>query len=210
MLVSLLPTFIHTEWVRNLSTSILAFDISQFFPSLNHHLLLCILRKASFDFKVVHFLLNYLVSRKTWYFWNNFSSPLFNIDVGVRQGSALSPILSVLYLALILYILEKHLKSLKISISMLSFIDNGLFCAQSKFFSFFNSLLFCSYNIVSILLRKFGLTVEHFKTEVFYFSRLHRSFNPPPLNFSTLGGPILYLKEVWKYLGFVFDRKLFF
>ena len=193
-----------------MSTSILAFDISQFSPSLNHHLLLCILRKAGFDFKVVHFLSNYLVSRKTRDFWNNFSFPLFNVDVRVGQGSALSPILSALYLAPILHILEKHLKSLKIPVSMLSFIDNGLFCAQSKSFSFLNSLLFCSYNMASILLWKFGLTVEHSKTEVFHFSRLHGSFNPPPLNLFTLGGPILYPKEVWKYLGFVFDRKLFF
>ena len=168
------------------------------------------LGKAGFDSKVVHFLSNYLVSRKTWYFWNNFSSSLFNVDVRVGQGSALSSILSALYFAPVLYILEKRLKSLKIPISMLSFIDNGLFCTQSKSFSFLNSLLFCSYNMVSILLQKFGLTVEHSKTEVFHFSRSHGSFNPPPLNISTLESPILYPKEVWKYLGFIFNKKLSF
>ena len=124
-----LTYFIHTGWVRNLSTSILAFDISQFFLSLNHYLLPHILRKASFDSKVVHSFLNYLVSRKTWYFWNNFSSSLFNIDIRVGQDSALSPILSALYLAPILHILEKHLKNLKIPISMLFFVNDGLFIA---------------------------------------------------------------------------------
>jgi len=89
----------------------LAFDIAQFFPSLNHWLLSLILRKAGFDPKVNYFFSNYLVERKTWYLWNNFSSPFFNIDVGVGQGSALSPILSVLYLASVLHILEKHLKT---------------------------------------------------------------------------------------------------
>jgi len=44
----------------------------------------------------------------------------------MSQGSALSPILSALYLALILYILEKWLKNLKIPVSILSFVDNGL------------------------------------------------------------------------------------
>jgi len=159
-----LTHFIHTEWVRNLLTSILAFYISQFFPSLNHHLLPYILRKASFDSKVVHFLLNYLVSRKTQYFWKNFSSPLFNVNIGVGQGSVLSPILSTLYLASVLHILEKHLKSLKFPISMLFFVNNSLFHAQSKFFSFLNSLLFYSYNLASILFWKFGLTVKHSKT----------------------------------------------
>ena len=48
-----LTYFICMGWIKNLSTSILAFDISQFFLSLNHCLLLCILKKAGFDSKVV-------------------------------------------------------------------------------------------------------------------------------------------------------------
>ena len=31
-----LTHFIYMGWVKNLSTSMLAFDIAQFFPSLNH------------------------------------------------------------------------------------------------------------------------------------------------------------------------------
>jgi len=101
-----LTHFICIGWIRNVMTSILAFDIAQLFPSLNHYLLPCILGKAGFDPKVEHFFSNYLVSKKTQYYWNNFSSPFFNVDVRVRQGSALSLILSALYLALILYILK--------------------------------------------------------------------------------------------------------
>ena len=40
--------FIYTGWVKNLSTSTLAFDIAQFFPSLNYCLLSLILDKAGF------------------------------------------------------------------------------------------------------------------------------------------------------------------
>jgi len=122
-----LTYFIYTGWVKNLSTSILAFDIAQFFPLLNHQLLSLILFKASFDPKILLFFKNYLVGRKTRYFWNNFSSSSFNINVGVGQGSALPPILSALYLSLLLYIFEKQLKNLKIPVSILSFIDNRLF-----------------------------------------------------------------------------------
>jgi len=108
------PThFIRSGWIKNNMTSTLAFDITQFFPSLNHWLLLLILRKAGFNSKVDCFFSNYLVERKTQYFWNNFSSLFFNVDIEVEQGSALSPILSVLYLAPILHILEKCLKILK-------------------------------------------------------------------------------------------------
>jgi len=114
-------------WVRNIMTSILAFDIMQFFSSLNHCLLAQILKKAGFDSKVEHSFLNYLVGRKTWYFWNNFSSLFFNVDVRVGQESALSLVLPALYLAPILHILENHLSNLKILVSTLSFVDDSLF-----------------------------------------------------------------------------------
>ena len=162
------------------------------------------------DPRVVKFFLNYLVGRRTQYFWNNFSSPIFNVDIGVGQGLALSSFLSAIYIAPFLHILENHLKILKISISILSFVDDRLLVAQSKSFSISNSLLFCSYNIISSLLSRFGLIVKHSKTKVFHFTTLYGSFNPPPLNLSFLGGPILYSKDTWKYLGFIFNRKLLF
>ena len=46
--------------------------------------------------------------------------------------------------------------------------------------------------------------------EVFHFSRSHGVFDPLPLNLSILGSSILYPRETWKYLGFIFDRKLLF
>ena len=92
--------------------SSLAFDIVQYFLSLNYCLLPLILRKAGFDSKVKRFFSNYLIGRKTRYFWNNFSS-FSNVDVGVDQELALSSILFALYLSPILHILEKQLKILK-------------------------------------------------------------------------------------------------
>jgi len=184
------------------------FDISQFFPLLNHHLLTKIIHKAGLNNHVVDFFNNYLIDRKTNYLWNNFSSSIFNVNVGVGQGLALSPILSALYLSPFLHILEKRLKNLKIPISIISFVDDGLFISQDKSLEVSNTRLFCSYNVMSNLLDKFGLIAEHLKTEVFHFSRTHGPFNPPRLNLSPLGGPILSPKNSWKYLGFIFNSKL--
>jgi len=150
---------------------------------------------VGFNLQVVKFFSNYLIGRKTHYFWNSFTSPSFDVNIGVGQGSALSPILLALYLLPFLYTLENYFKILKISISILSFIDNGLLIAQSKYFHLSNSLLFCSYNVVSNLLSKFSLIVEYLKTEVFYLTRSQDSFNPPPLNLSSIGGPILCPKD---------------
>jgi len=149
------------------------------------------MKKAGFDNRIISFFMNYLVDRKTNYYWNNFMSPVFNVNVGVGQGSVLSPILSALYLLSFIYILEKHLKNLKISISVISFVNNGLFIYQSKSFDISNSRLYCSYNILTNLLEKSSLVVEYSKTEIFHFNRSHGTFNPPPLDLSLLGSNIL-------------------
>ena len=206
----MLMHIIHLGWVKNLSTSTLVFDTAQFFSSLNHHFLTLILRKVGFDLYIANFFSNYLIGRKTNYFWNSFTSPSLDVNVGVSQGLALSPILPAFYLSPFLYILEKCLKILKIPISILLFVDDGLLLWQNKSFSISNSYLFCSYNVATNLLSKFELIVEHLKTEVFHFTRSQETFNPPPLNLSPIGGPILHPKELWKYLGFIFNSKLTF
>ena len=187
--------FICMGWVKNLSTSTLAFNIAQFFLLLNHHFLTLILRKAEFDFCIINFFSSYLIDRKTQYFWNNFSSSVFNINMGVGQGLALSPILLALYLTPFLHILENYLKNLNLQISILSFVNDGLLVAQSKSLHTLNSLLFCSYNVTSNLFLQFGFLVEHSKTEVFHFTRSQNSFNPPSLDISSIRGPILYPKD---------------
>jgi len=88
-------------------------------------------------------------------------------------------------------LLKKRLKILKILVLFLFFIDNGLFIAQNNSLYILNSNLFCSYWIMSLLLEQFDLAIEYGKTEVFHFSRTHSIFNPPPLDLSILGGPIL-------------------
>jgi len=200
-----LTYIIQSSWAQNKTTSILAFDIAQFFPSLNHHLLTLSLSKAGLDPKVISFFEDFLVKRKTNYMWNEFSSPTYEVNVGAGQGSALSPILSALYLSPLLYILEKHLKILNIPVSLISFVDDGLFISQNKSIDVSNSQLFCSYNVLSGLLNKFGLNIEQSKTESFHFNRSHGTFNPPSLDISPLGGPILHPKNSWKYLRFIFD-----
>ena len=205
-----LTHIVQLGWVKNKTTSTLAFNIAQFFLSLNHCLLTLILGKAGLDSKVVSFFVDYLIRRKTNYTWNDISSPSFEVNIGIGQESALSSILSALYLFPFLYILEKCLKNLNIPVSIISFVDDGLIISQNKSIDISNSHLFCSYNVLTKLLDKFSLIIEHSKTEIFHFNRLHGFFNPPPLDLSTIRGLTLYPKDSWKYLGFIFDKKLTF
>ena len=144
------------------------------------------------------FFSNYIVGRKTCYSWNGFTSSSFSVDVGVGQRSALFSILSALFITLIFYIFEKRIKNLNIPVSFHSFINNELFISQERSFIKMNANIFCSYNIISLLLDQFGLVVEHGKTEIFHFSKLHRIFNPLALDLSQIGGSVLYPKDIWK------------
>jgi len=108
----------------------------------------------------------------------------------------ISPIPSALYLSPFLYILEKLLKNLNIPVSIIPFVDDGLFISQTKSFYISNSCLSCSYNVMTKLLEKFGLIVEHSKTEVFQFNRSHSVFDPPPLDLMPIGDTILQPKNI--------------
>ena len=59
-----LTHLIQAGQVKNFATNTLAFNIAQFFLSLNHQLICLILDKAGFDTKVSKFSQNYLVKRK--------------------------------------------------------------------------------------------------------------------------------------------------
>jgi len=86
-------------------------------------------------------------------------------------------------------------------------VNDRLFISQKKSLDRINAYLFCSYNIISSLLKQFGLIIKHGKTEVFYFSRSYDFFNPPLLNLSCIGGHILYPKDLWRYPEFILDKK---
>ena len=173
-----LTYIIRSGWVKNKTMSILAFDIAQFFPSLNHCLLTLSLKKAGLDLKVTSFFADFLVRRKTNYMWNDSSSLMYEVNVGVGQGSTLSLILSTLYLSPLLYILEKHLKNLNIPVSLISFVDDGLIISQNKLIDISNSHLFCSYNVLSRLSSSLDLTLS--------IQKLKRSILTDPMERSIL------------------------
>jgi len=179
---------------------------------LNYQLLPLILDKSGFNSKISIFFSNYLIDKKTQYMWNNFVSPFFRADLEVGQGFALSSILSALYITLIFYIFEKRSINLISNILVLfhSFVDDGFFISQEKLYKKSNVFLFYSYNIISSPFNQFSLTAKHGKSEVFYFSRLTKNFNPSLLDLSPLEGLILWPKDMWRYLGFYFNRKLSF
>ena len=78
-----LTHLVQAGWAKGLKTSIIAFDITQFFPSLNHNMLTSILSHFSFANCIVDFFSDYLVGRSTQYSWNSFLSGACDTNVGV-------------------------------------------------------------------------------------------------------------------------------
>jgi hypothetical protein len=125
-----LTHLIKAGWVQGLKTSVVAFDIAQFFPLLNHEMLLAVLAWQGFPEHVQKFFASYLVRRGTRYLWNLFSSDRRSADVGVGQGSALSPVLSALYLTPVIKLFESQAAHLNCDV--LSYVDDRTLIVQAK------------------------------------------------------------------------------
>ena len=74
--------------------------------------------------------MRHILERSTLYMWNTFVSDLRLADVGVRQGSALSPVLTALFIALIMKLFK--LRAIRLGSTLLSYVDDGTAVTQSK------------------------------------------------------------------------------
>ena len=178
---------------------------------MNHDFLSLCLSKASLNTNIIGFFNSYHSNCSTTYSWNNFLSLFFNTNIGIDQDSALSPILSTIYLVPIIKTFKKKIKNLKIKIltDILSFVDNNLLISQEKSYSLSFFFLLCSYNIMSKLLLDADLIMEHNKTKLFHFTQAQNLPNLS-INLSSIDSPIISSKSIWQYLGFYFDWKLNF
>ncbi|CAA7271828.1 unnamed protein product [Cyclocybe aegerita] len=206
----ILTHLVRAGWVKGLQTSTLAFDITQFFPSINHEMFMAVLRKQGFSPILVEFFASYLVGHSTVYCWNTFQSDPRSADVGVGQGSALSPVISGLFIAPVMKLF--YIKAAPLNTTLLSFVDDGTILAQSKQLDDNNVGLHKAYKIIYLLFVAFALVLEHDKTELFHFSHRRDAYNPSlDLGYTphTSAMP-LKPKTYWRYLGFYFDHGLTF
>jgi hypothetical protein len=195
-------------WRAKLKTSMVAFDLAQFFPSINHDVLFSILDKQGFMPEVVVFFRSYLVDRSTCYAWDDNLLPEFPSSVRVGQGSALSPILSALCLAPLLKEFECRVRMAV----LISYVNDGTIIVQPDTWDKNLVKLKSAYKIVCELTQSMGLVLEHNKSEGFHFSRKHGDRNPGvDLGYApyTRTTP-LHPGTTWRYLGFFFDRALTF
>jgi len=106
-------------------------------------------------------------------------------------------------------IFELRAQSLSLNTSILLFVDDSLLISQRKIYNTTLLEFYSSYRVVIDLIVCFGLVIEHDKSKIFHFSRVHNNLNLE-LDLLAIGAPTLKLKTYWRYLGFYFDQHLFF
>ncbi|GJE98412.1 hypothetical protein PsYK624_146420 [Phanerochaete sordida] len=212
---------IREAWAKGLSVSALLLDVAQFFPSIQHDLLTKILRKQGFAPTLCGFLEDYLVGRRTQFIFNGQTLDPTDFTVGVGQGSALSPVLAGLYIALVLHkwapVQRKRCENLNIQF----FVDDGLISVASPIvpgdhsaLDMNNAILAHAFHDLNGDLERLGLGVETDKLELMHFRKRTRPR-------ATTLGPDLVLqiagrlhrvtpKEEMRYLGFYLDPALSF
>ena len=126
---------------------------------------------------VVTFFESYLVECHTSYVWNGSTLEPFRADVGVGQGSALSPVLSALVIAPIMKLFRLRPEG-KLA-TLILYMDNGTTIVQSCKIEENCVHLYHAYQCLFEMFTKAGLVLEHDKTELFHFDRGHTEFNMP-------------------------------
>ncbi|KAJ3506303.1 hypothetical protein NMY22_g17294 [Coprinellus aureogranulatus] len=184
-----LTHLVRTGWVKGYHTSVVAFDIAQFFPSINHQFLLAVLRKQGFHLKVATFFASYLVQRFTRYGWNNFVSDPMQADVGLCR-----------------------IKEVGLGTTLITFVDDSTIAAQTDSIEMNCHMLYHVYAFIHALFTATGLVLEHDKSEAFHFTRARSGADRPiDLGFAPhTGATPLRPKKFWRYLGFYFDQRLTF
>ena len=126
-----LMSFITNAKEAGLHTTACTFDISQFFPSLDHRITALILKRLGFDDKLAVLLGSYFRDRTTFYRWDSATSKSYDFSVGTPQGDCISPVLSALYLSIALKA-AVPIPFPPPNVRSLFFVDDGLLYAASR------------------------------------------------------------------------------
>jgi hypothetical protein len=113
--------------------------------------------------------MSFFSHRFTTYKWGTALSQRLPFDHGTPQGDCLSPILSALYISLVLQYLYPHSKDSTAKTQCLFFIDDGTLITASTNLTTNTETLQTSYLAILSFFTKIGLTIEASKTELKHF-----------------------------------------
>ncbi|KAF8687864.1 hypothetical protein AX14_003632 [Amanita brunnescens Koide BX004] len=164
----MLTDFISEHRERGWHTSVCTLDVAQFFPSLSHAVMERILKRLGFSPILVNLIKSYFSDRVTIYKWDNAVSKSYNSSLGTPQGDCLSPILSALYLSVIIrHVFPETMPPA--TTRCLFFVDDGMIITASPSLQTNIAVLRLYLLLLLQALADFGLQVETSKTELMHF-----------------------------------------
>jgi hypothetical protein len=170
-------TLIHDVQVAHaagLKAGILLFDVKGFFDNVNHARMAARLQNMGFANELVSWATSFLANRRVKLRFNNILSEECVQPVRVPQGSPLSPVLSIAYMAPLLGKMANWNNSL-----LGMYVDDGLIFACTEEWEDVTKLLRARYLVCVEWLTRLGLAVEADKTELLFFQKPYEH-NPMP------------------------------
>lgn len=227
---------IKQAWAKDQESAALLVDVSQFYPSINHDMMVDVLKKQGFSHMTTEFFRDYLKGRETRFVFNGVETDPTDFDTGVGQGSSLSPILSNLYIAPAVKMTNEYVQREFPGCHIQFFVDDGLIWVTTPRSELKGRVpasvnadrLSAIYKELRTNLLRFGLALEAEKTELIYFRKGFKYWftgrKEPGINVrdpENLGPPValhtqghqytmVSPSETIRYLGFYLDSQLLF
>ena len=190
---------VYTAWLKKAITSLLQLDIKGAFDTVNHIRLLDTMRRKRFPPWLVRWLRSYLEDRTAQLRFDGGVSEEIRLPAGVPQGSPLSPVLFLLYIATLYEALaDCH------GIVVVGFADDTNLMAFSRDVQANCRRLEAAWKVCEHWAKSRGMEFAPQKSELMHFTRAHR----PLPNKVRLGGTEVTPVESARFLGVWLDRKL--
>ena len=197
--IRLLTDQIRTAWAYNAIPSLLQLDIKGAFDRVCHLRLLDTLRKKGFPPWLVRWIQSYLTNRTATLSFDGEESIPLHVHAGVPQGSPLSPILFILYIASLYEALEEVAK-----ISVIGFADDTNIIAFGQTAQENCRTLERAWAVCEKWSESRGMEFAPGKSELIHFSRTRN----PLTDRVQLGNTTKEPTTSTRFLGVWLDRKL--
>ena len=192
---------VYTAWKRRAVTSLLQLDIKGAFDTVNHVRLLDTMRSKGYPSWVVQWLCSYLEARTAVLKFDDETTDPIPIKAGVPQGSPLSPILFIIYIAS----LYENLGSLA-GLLVVGFADDTNLLSFTRDVQVNRRRLEWAWQMCEEWARSRGMQFAPEKSELIHFTR---SRHPIRLKLR-LGDTEIEPRESARFSGVWLDRKLNF
>ena len=204
---------VESAWKHGQVASVLAIDISRFFDNVNHKRLVRVVHEMGFPLPIVRWVESFISNRKAAIRLDGVTSEPRPINVGIPQGSPVSPVLSVIYASEIITTLKEAniLTTSGIPLSPRSYIDDYAVLAISC--SLQDNLIALDEGLQFVVkaLARIGMTCDIKKLDLQHFTRRPSDKDSPSLVVTIYGERVtVAAPKSMRWLGIFFDRRLSF